>query len=355
MRPLTADQATALTRSFTPGVSVVLTHANNQQFTLPVIGGTVDTDASSFERTTVDLVLPLDAAPTAWGDPVVPDDAVLDVTYSLGVGPAVRVARVWLDEARVVRPEGEVRVRAYSRATRVSQGGFPTGDRRYSGTTVAVVQAIVADALGAGHNDVTTVVLDGLVGPTVTKAQAFTGDPWQAVEDLMDAAGGEAYFDELDRLVLRKVPTAEPPAVTRLKVGEGGTITGYEVSLVRAPNAVRMAFQNPSGAADVVGTATATGNAAPTGPYGWYRTDEVRYGVVSQAQANTAAAEWLKRAGGLMRTVTFTASPHPGIQVGDVIEVEYVNAVVETHRVVAVSLPLTPGEAMTVTTRSKPW
>jgi hypothetical protein len=350
--PITPEQAASLASSFTPNPVVTVAHGSGAAVPVPVIEGRVILDGGSQERTTLTMRVPIDLAPAGWDDLLVPDDARAVVTFGIGTGPAVRVATAWLDEVRVVRPDGYIDVTGYSRATRVQQAGFPFGDRRYTGTCVQVAQAIIKDALGFA---VPVDVRGGLAGPQVSRETIFNGDPWQAVEDLMDAAGGEAYFNADDVLVMRPVPKANPPTSFRFHTGPGGTVVGYEVSLTRAPNVVRMEFQNPTTGADVVGVASATGKAAPSGPYGNFRRIEERTGVIAQADADRSAAEFLTRAGGLMRGITLTAVPHPGVEVGDAIEVVFVNGATETHRVTSVDLPLTPGEPMVLTTRSIPW
>lgn len=347
---LTAAQQAAIASSFSPDPQVWATNlATGETVQLPMIDGTVVLDGGSTERVTLTGTVAGEMAPTAWSSLLIPDDCRLTVMFGLGIDPDVKVATAWLDRVAVRRPEHTVTIEAYSRATRVSQAGFPKGGT-YTGNSAQAAEKVVEAALGKQ----VTVVNQGVTGPTVSDQDLFTGDPWEAVEALMDSAGAEAFFDIEDRLVMRPVPRADPPVKWTLATGEGGTIIDYEVSLTRAPNVVRMRF-SADGQADVYATATATGNAAPTGPYGYYRTDIDRDGKVTQAQANTAATEYLTRAGGLMRTITLTAVPHPGIEVGDAIGITFVNGATEVHRVTRVELPLTMGEPMRVETRSLPW
>lgn len=358
MRALTPAQVDALTRSFGPEPIVTAQRASGGPVhTLPVIAGEIEWTAASTERTTVRrLVVPaVDTdgtvwLPESWDSPLVPDDVVLTVHYGIGIGPPVTLATVWLDDVTVSRPDGLVECTAYSRATRIRQAGFPAGERRYSGPTVDVIGRIASDALG--H---TVPVLDlGVPQLDVLPQTVFDGDPWQAIEDLADAAGAEAFFDDTDRLVYRPQPEIGTPATT-LAVGDAGTITGYRISLTRAPNVVRMEFQHPAGGRDVVGTAQATGHADPAGRYGPFRVTETRTGAVTPAQALAAARAFLTRAGGMLRAVEIDAAPHPGIQIGDTIGVQLVTGETELHRVIGVRLGLATGDGMTITTRSTPW
>jgi hypothetical protein len=354
---MTPAQVAALTVSHSPDPVVeTYTHGAPQARTrLPVGAGDVSWSAGSYDRATVTLDLPLEWAPTSWSDPLTPDDARLVISYGMGTDDApIVVARLWVERVSVVRPDGRVTVTAGTLAARIAQAGFPDGDRRYSGPTIDVVGKIAADALG---RPVSYRVEGALTagGPTVRTDQTFTGDPWMAIEDLMDAAGGEAFFDETDELVLRPQPVVKGTPDWTLTVGAGGTVTGYTVDLERAPNVVRMAVQSTAGTADVVGTAQATGAARPDGPYGPYRTDVTRPGSMTKAQADAAAGAWLAREGGLGRTVTIQAVPHPGIVVGDTLAVTYANGATERCRVVGVRLPLTPGNAMTVEGKATPW
>jgi hypothetical protein len=360
VRQLTPVQRAAIAAGFAPEPIVTAASASGTGpgVRLPVLEGAVRWTAASTERTTAELVVPTQDtdgttyAPTSWASLLTPDDCVVTVAYGLGVDGPVRVARLWVDDVRTERPEGRTTLQLVSRATRVSQAGFPSGDRRYVGPTADVVHRIVEQCLG------TTVQLvdKGIGGPLVAPGTVFDGDPWQAVEDLCDAAGGEAYFDELDQLVLRPTPGGAGPAVDTLRVGPGGTITRYSVSLTRAPNVVRLQFQHPTRAdVDVVGRATATGAVVPTGPYGPYRVTETRTGAVTQAQADAAAREYLTRAGGMLRSLELETVPHPGLEVGDTIGVELVTGALELHRVIGLELPLTPGNPSRIETRATPW
>jgi len=356
--PLTAEQLDALSSSFAPDPQLWATDLTTfDSVRLPLISGRINLDGASVERTTLDAtVAAVDSdgsryVPEEWGDLLVPDDCVLTAFYGLGAGAPVKVATVYLDSTTVIGPDGTLALVGYSRATRVSQAGYPPGATSYTGNAAQAAVKVVEAALG-----VTVQVVNlGVTGPTVIDAEAFTGDPWDAVETLMDAAGAEAYFDVEDRLVLRPVPRAEAPVAWTLATGEGGTITRYEATVERAPNVVRMRFRDPAGQADVLGTATATGPADPAGAYGPFRLDVDRDGRVTTTQATEAAQEYLLRAGGLMRSLTIEAVPHPGIEVGDSIGVTFPNGATEVHRVTSVALPLTVGDTMQVRTRSVPW
>jgi hypothetical protein len=358
-RPLTPVQLAALSSSFAPEPYVTAApYGSTSETRVPLIDGTVSYTAASTDRVSASIRVPLvdtdgtTWAPTEWSSLLTPDDVVIRAYYGLGVDAPVRVATLWLDDVLVVRPDGYVELSCVSGAQRVAQAGFPTGDRRYTGPTATVVRAIVESCLGhtVAFRD------DGLGGPVIVDRQVFDGNPWDAVEQLCDAAGGEAFFDDDGVLVVRPTPKVQPAPGVTLSVGAGGTITGYRTRLTRSPNVVRMEFQNPTGGAgDVVGVAQATGHADPAGPYGPYRVTETRTGVVTQAQANAAAAEYLTRAGGILRSVELDAAPHPGIVVGDTLGVSFVNGATELHRVIAVELPLGPGDGMRVETRATPW
>lgn len=357
-RQLTPAQVAALTgpHRMVPTVEVGTPGTGGQVTWVPLEagGGSVRFDADSFDRTTATLDLPLHHAPASWSSPLTPDDALVRVSYQWGDAAPLVVARLWVDDVVTRRPDGTVTVQAVSTAARISQAGFPTGDRRYTGTAVNVCQAIAAAALGV---PVQTRVEGALTagGVTVTAEQAFTGDPWMAIEDLMDASGGEAWFDADGVMVMRPQPTTKDTPDWHLAVGPGGTVTSYESRLTRGPNIVRLAVQSVAGDADVVGYAQATGALDPTGPYGPFRSDVTRPGRMTKAQADTAAAAWLTRAGGLARSVTLEAVPHPGLEVGDTVEVLFASGATERSRVLTIDLPITPGDTMTVTTKALPW
>lgn len=361
-RALTDAQVDAVENGFGPVVWLLVGQGPDDDHPLrvPVIGGQLIEDAGSQERWTLNATVPIidgDGvrwAPGWWDDPLVPDDAYLSVFYGVGVGDWITLnPGLWLDQARTRRPDGVLELTAYSTATRVSQAGFPDGDRRWTGDTATVIHDVVLACLGWAS--VTVDNPDGLTGPDIPAGYAFDGDPWDVVEQLADAAGWDVFWWGTT-LVIRAQPTGTGLVEWDFLTGEGGTIVAYDTALTRAPNVVRLAFQDPDGTApDVVGEAVAPASASPFGPYGWYRTDETRTGRPVGTEADDAASSWLARAGGLLRTINFDASPHPGLRVGDTIMVRTVDDAEQYLRTTYVGFPLTPGDTMHVENRATPW
>ena len=352
--PMTDLQHLAVRTSYSPRPIVTLHRASTMTtVVLPLMDGTLTISDTSTDRTTFSASLPMSWAPLSWTDPLVPADTYLTIEYDVGVDDPIRVGLVWLDQVQVRRPEGRVSITASTRSKRVSQAGFAPGDRFYTGTCTAVVQRIVNEALGI---TVPCTVQSGLPVINVDPTEAWTGDPWNAVEQLMDRIGGEAFFDEYDELILRPTPRFDPVPVFELKTGEDGNIIDYTINFERAANRQAVIFNDPTGSqADIVGIASATGNAAWDGPYGRYRREESRSGKVTQAQANAAAATLLTRTGGALRSVDLTIAPTPFLDAGDCVSVQFANEQTETHWIRTVNFPLTPGNAETLVTASLPW
>lgn len=73
--------------------------------------------------------------------------------------------------------------------------------------------------------------------------------------------------------------------------------------------------------------------------------------ITTQAQANAAAASMLQKATGIAKILDVSSLPHPGLDAGDIINVEARPGVWERHVVDAFTLQLGPGE-ISISTRT---
>lgn len=73
--------------------------------------------------------------------------------------------------------------------------------------------------------------------------------------------------------------------------------------------------------------------------------------ITTQAQADASAASMLQKAIGIAKILDVSTLPHPGLDAGDIINVEAAEGVWERHVVDAFTLPLGPGE-ISISTRT---
>jgi hypothetical protein len=180
------------------------------------------------------------------------------------------------------------------------------------------------------------------------------GDVWPTVESLMDAAGGEAFFDATGALVLRDVPVKTAPVAT-LGVGSHGVVTGYESEKRWAYNKVAIVYDDGTsrrvGAWEDTDPLSAT---RVTGPYGRHtRLDRISVDagkLPTLAAANAAAVAVGRRAAAPYRLVTFDAVPAPWLEPGDTVAVGFLDGTPEHHLGTSTSWPLSQLDAMTMRT-----
>lgn len=316
-------------------------------------------DASRWPRTRLDLTVAdtlagphtLDAALMPWATTVRLTFGYVDAS---GQPASVLVATVRLVTTEAERPGGLVRLECADRSSLTDAAHVAPAVTYAAGTTIraAILAAAAMDGLGAvvELNTLTA----GQNAATVPAGYTWHGSPWQAIENLADLIGAEAFYDASERLVLRSPPVPGSTAVFALTSGDGGVLTGMASRVERAPNAVALVYDRSNAAGPIIGTWTDT-RPGPTlygGPYGIRRLVEERDGRPTQAAADAAAVAYARRVAGRVRQVTYRSVPVPWLEPGDTIAVEPVDLdAMELHTVQSVALPLS-FDPMTVTTRN---
>lgn len=325
---------------------------------VPVTSGTVTKDAGTYPRTRVTLdCADTSLIPITLSDLLQPNGNWLAVDYGYA-DPGTEVT-AWLrihdgPITRVLssRPGSLLTIESADPTILVS------GDDQWAPTTYATgtnYAAKVAEVIVTARY--ATTVVNTLTAAqkllTVPVDWSWTGDPWAAVEYLMDLIGGEAYLDSTRALILRPHPITGTVAFA-FRTGETGTITGYDSEQVRPFNSVQLLYTPTAGGTANLGLWEDLNPSSPTyvnGPMGRYVYTERRIGTVLGGVANLYTAPmYARRVRGRGRTVTLRAVPVPWIEPGDLISVTTVGGPVENMFVQTVSIPLDLS-VMTITTR----
>lgn len=348
MLSLPADVTALLSRSH--GVTArLLASVNGSSFSYPVAfeSGSVPVDGGSPIRRTLTAQVA-----AAVDDPEV-DVFGTELRAEYGI-IAVNGTTTWVPAGVFVLTDatetgdGIVTVKGQDRWRRVVNARFlrPVVT---SGNTATAIKTLVEDADSR-------IVCTDLTGSTAThRRSVWERDRDKAVLDLARSIGAVVVFNADGNAEIRPVPTLTAPIAWKVYGGDGGVLIEARRGATQDQtyNAVVAEGEAPDGAAAVRAVVTLTGRSTLRygGPFGsrprYYRSPLLR----TQQQANTAAAALLARVTGVARSVELSAAPHPGLDAGDVIEVEVEPAVYERHLVESFDLPLGPG-GISIATRT---
>lgn len=212
----------------------------------PLAGSNLRHDAGQWPRTALDLVLPTTITPTTLPAALSAYGGRVAVTLGAKWRGRERVftaATLAVAEVDIDRPDGRVAVHATSFEALVNEDRYTEETPTPAGKVSAIVTGIVARTLPG------IAVVNTLGALDVTlPAGAYTldGDVWPTIEELMTAAGGEAWFDASGALVLRPTPTIAAPILT-VAAGRFGALTGYSSARVWGPNRVALVYRSPAG------------------------------------------------------------------------------------------------------------
>lgn len=328
---------------------------------LPITGGSITAAATSQVRRTGTIEF---GDPTYW--PVNPTDILSPLGSELLIEYGVVIPNggtVWVplimgvitdaDRSLPVGSSG-VSVTLADRASKVAEDKL-TSPIQVGGGTTTVVQAITTLVQ---HLYPSVTVLDKTGNSTVAAVLDIQQDRWaDGVEKLADSIGAEAFFDQLGRLVIRPQPTLSDAVAWQVNLGAGGVLVTKNEKKTRADvyNVVVASGMRTDGTAPVYAIVQDTDPTSPTfygGPFGikprFYSSGQ----LTTLAQATTAATALLERARGLQAQVSLNTICNPALEPGDVIKVATAGAP-QAHIIDQVTIPLDPGTAQQITTRSK--
>lgn len=242
---------------------------------------------------------------------------------------------------------GKVRVTGQDRWRRIANARFPVPVTT-SGLVTSAIEQLVEGADGR-------ITCTDLTGSTATHGPAlWERDRDKAVLDLAKSIGAQMVFDPTGDAFIVPTPSLAGDVDWRVYGGDGGVLIQAREgsSSENTYNAAVVIGEPPNGAAPVRSVQTVTsGPLRWGGPFGqrprFYRSSL----ITTQAQADSAAVALLSRVTGVARNVQADTFIHPGLDAGDVLEIEVRPGVIERHLVESFTLPLGPG-GLTVQTRT---
>ena len=248
---------------------------------------------------------------------------------------------------------------AYDLGTRVADFTFVTPYAPYDlgGTKLTYVEAIrdIVDTSfpsGAPPTWAIDAAVDAVSKPP--DGTAFTGDRWNAINDLAKAINVTVGPDATGIWRIDPVVVGREPVWT-VAAGADGVLVAETTTYSRRDqfNAVGVRWENPNGSG---GLAYLVDNdpASPTyydGPFGRKpKPEETLSTVTTSDQAIAAATTMLEQSKGTTRGISLTALHNPLLEPNDVIAVFLPDGTAERHVIDSVTLPLAGG-TMSLETR----
>lgn len=324
-----------------------------------VVEGTFTASDTEWPRHTLDMTVPAGVTAADSARPVTSKGGRVLVEAGARIGGqeyAFQVHELDVVEVGLVRPDGTFTVKAVSPEARVNENRpaypqDPPGGQSSVGVASLVSEALAVSGMGFYPYTSTLTTDDNFsVGDFI-----ISDDVWPVIEDVMDGTGGEAYFRWDRRLILRDVPTLGSPVLT-LKVGAGGTITGYRDLERWAYNAVYVRYTDASDNVDV-GIWQDLNPSSPSywdGPYGHHTRiiDRSCVTLPSLTRLNRMASSVAKRSAAPFYRLEVECVPVPWLEPGDTVSVQLSEDASPVDRLVSgVRWPLSQREPMTVITQ----
>jgi hypothetical protein len=367
----TARWDSAITASHTMAVQVDVLNRNVPVLTLnTVTGGSVEVERTLIRRqASVTIVDPGDGSliPNSPTDPLSVFGNEIRIWRGLAypdgtqelvpifTGPIAEVEEDW----------PVITVKAFDRADRVQRHRFEVPNVIGSGTNyiVAIQRVIETADPGVEFNFPAT----NLVTPQLMFEEQ--GDPWDAAKKMAASMGNELIFDAMGVCTMYSEPgaTVTNPAFT---FTEGDNAEFPELAARATLLGATRSRTNRGRFNKVIATGENTDNSAvyrveawdadpssPTyigGDFGvvprWYASQF----ITSNAQAAGAARSVLQAELGQTDQIPFEVIPNPALDVGDPVRVIRTRAGIDTTRTIdKLSIPLDPGTAMPIVTRSQ--
>lgn len=334
-----------------PWVGVEVTEPGMDPYWLTVVDGVYTETGDEWPRATLDLTCPTALVPAAtrapdpWGSVI----RLYSGARVRGTLHTFQVATLHVDEATITRPEDELVIHAVSREACVNEDRITTRAATAAGTVSALVSSLVHRTF-PGLTITSTLSSD----PSLPAgAYPLDGDVWPTIVDLMLEADGEAVFAPSGALILRDLPVKGTP-VASLRVGAGGTLTGYNSVKRWAYNRVAMVYDD--GTSRMVGLwedTTSTSLTKVSGAYGRHthvETVNVDAGhLPTLSRANAAARALGRKAASPYRRVEVEGIPVPWLEPGDTIAVGYLGDLTESVLVAGTRWPLSQLDVGTIT------
>ena len=328
---------------------------------IPVVGGSITVDTTSQTRRSGTVTI---ADPAYWpANPLSvlsPLGSELLVEYGIvipGVGTEwIPLIRGVITDAARTRPSdgtnGAFTVTLADRSAKVAQARLDAPAQTVAGATVvAEITRLITEALPGQ-------TVTDLTGSTMIAAQLeIERERWaDGIEKLADAIAAEVFANPIGAFLIRPQPviTASPAWV--VYTGDGGNIVTLDEKQTRelSYNKVVASGQRVDGTVPVWAAVSDTDPTSPTyinGPFGTKTRFYSSPLLTTTPQCTTAATGLLARTTGMQGTVSLSTIVNPALDAGDVLLVRD-NGTVASHIIDTLTVPLAPGDAQQITTRS---
>lgn len=326
---------------------------------IPILAGNVQLDAAADVRGTLELET-YSTWPTLATDTLMPygNEVFVErgVVYGDGVREWVglgyyRINQVEQQEA----PRGRVRLSCTDRMQGVIDGRTPQPVIYQAGgvTLYGLLSGAIFSAVGFFPVIVSDMNLSTILLP---RTQVLERDVLPFLKDLAQSYGRTIYWGYDGKLYFTTTPDPRAP-VWSVNEGAGGVLVKASRSVSRTGvyNGV-VAMGESSGDTDPIRAVSTIESANDPlrwgGPFGKVPRFYSSSLIVTQEQAQSAAAAMLQRVKGLPYAVSFEHIPNPALEVGDAVTVVY-GSRTELHVLDKLSIPLGPGGTMQATTRAQ--
>lgn len=349
------DFKASLRTSHAVAIECELLVPGSSPVTLPVENGAVQIDRTARVRRSGSVQLPM----------------TLDFDIRLlPFGSYVRVKRGirYASGEREVVTIGYLRVESVAWQTHEDTASLELADRMQQVSDEPLLSPYAAAGLkpSAAAIALVTEVFGGTITYTSTVPVAseptlvdvvYSGNRADAVADLAQAIGGEAFFDMAGNFRIDPLPTLASAEVWTIDAGAEGVMVSAGESLDRTAvfNGVLVQGQPASDAPPVAALVVDDNPASRTywgGPFGKVARLETSTAVQSQAQAEATGQTLLNNQLGLGRQVTVASVPNPLLVSGDTVLLVFPDGRQERHLILSHRVPLNVTEPSTFVSRS---
>lgn len=327
---------------------------------IPIVSGDVQLDGTADVWATLQLETEGRWWPTRASDPLAPYGQEVFVRAGLDLGGGgilwtalgyFRVESVEQDDAT----RGLLRITGSDRMAGIIDARF-TSPRQL--TAGSVVGDVVRDLVREVHPNADVVFDDALEFATLGRTVTVEEHRHEAIKEIVRSAGKIWHWDGEGRLQIRSAPDPDRP-LWHVRAGRDGVLVRAGRALTRA--GVRNALVvRGEGAADdedpVQVVVVDDGPTSPTrwgGPFGKVPRFYSSPLITTEAQAEAAGREMLRRNLGMPHTVSFEQVPNPRLRPFDPVRIVHDDGTRRLHIAETVTIPLDAGTSQRVTTQEQ--
>lgn len=329
---------------------------------IPVGGGSITSDRSSQVRrsgtiTTDPQLWPVDpqSVLSPLGTEIQVDYGIVTLGGAIEWVPLIRGLLTESSRTRPLNGDAAIPLSLVDRAARVAEDRLTAPTQTVSGaTTVTEIRRLIQETLGLG-----VPVTDRTGSVQVAAVLDIERDRWaDGVEVLADSIAAEVFFDPTGNGVIRAQPLITDAAVWQVSTGELGNLvsTGDKLTRDGVYNGVVASGQRSDGTAPVSATVWDDDPNSPTYYLGTFGRKVRFYSspmLTTVGKCQTTAAALLARVKGMDAQVTLSTIVNPALEAGDVIVLrDTETGAVQAHILDKVTVPLSPGDAQPLETRS---